>query len=70
MPSVNIDKERCKGCGLCISVCPAKALKLSEDMNAKGYQYAIYTEGCTGCRQCYIICPDVCIEVKDGKGSA
>ena len=28
--------ERCKGCGLCIGVCPKKILALEEGTNIKG----------------------------------
>lgn len=63
-----IDREKCKGCGLCIAFCPKKVLKLSEDRetNEKGYQFArvVKQENCTGCANCAIICPDVCIEIR------
>ncbi len=65
---VIIDKERCKGCGLCISVCPKKILSLSKDRNKKGFHYAVTKkEGCTGCASCATICPDVVIEVYQWK---
>ncbi len=62
-----IDQERCKGCGLCPSVCPQQVIALDlENLNLKGYHPAalIDPEGkCTGCAVCAIICPDVCITV-------
>jgi len=63
---VIIDEDRCKGCGLCVSVCPVHILKLSEDrFNAKGYRPVEVTdpEACTGCAMCATICPDVVFTV-------
>lgn len=63
--AVVIDITRCKGCGICIVSCPHHVLKLSEEVNAKGYCYAYSADGdkCTGCANCGIICPDGVIEV-------
>ncbi len=69
---IEIDKERCKGCGLCITVCPKKQIEISEDLNTKGYYPARFKEEdvqdreiikCTACSLCAITCPDVAIEV-------
>lgn len=64
--SINIDRERCKGCALCIEFCPKKAIFISNDLNLKGYYVAAFDDGkeCTGCATCAIICPDVAIEVE------
>jgi 2-oxoglutarate ferredoxin oxidoreductase subunit delta len=63
---INIDRERCKGCALCIEFCPKKAIVISNDLNLKGYYVAAFDDGkeCTGCATCAIICPDVAIEVE------
>jgi 2-oxoglutarate ferredoxin oxidoreductase subunit delta len=35
---VTINQEACKGCGLCVTVCPKKIMALSKTViNAKGY---------------------------------
>jgi len=61
-----IDKERCKGCSLCIEFCPKKCIILSNELNLKGYFVAAYNDSseCTGCGTCAVICPDVAIEVE------
>ncbi len=69
---IDIHRERCKGCGLCIAVCPKKQIEISERLNTKGYYPASFREEnlaetddskCTGCALCALVCPDVAIEV-------
>lgn len=64
MPEVRIDEELCKGCGLCIRICPKDVLEFSDRLNTKGFHpVELFTEGCIGCKACAISCPDVAIEV-------
>jgi 2-oxoglutarate ferredoxin oxidoreductase subunit delta len=59
-----IDIERCKGCGLCVAVCPKNCIVISKQSNKIGYFPAeTNNTDCTGCAMCAIICPDVAIEV-------
>ena len=58
--------ERCKGCGLCVSVCPKKILRLDETVtNIKGYHPSGITDQglCIACGNCARICPDSVITV-------
>ncbi|MCL2792721.1 MAG: ferredoxin family protein [Spirochaetaceae bacterium] len=61
-----IDRERCKGCTLCIEACPQKILKMSQQINRRGVYYPeCLDEGkCTACTFCAIICPDIAIEIE------
>jgi len=61
--TVTIDVETCKGCGLCVPICPPGVLVMSEAVNRKGYRYPLLLEGCTGCELCAKVCPDYCFEV-------
>ncbi|MDR0510771.1 MAG: ferredoxin family protein [Rikenellaceae bacterium] len=60
-----IDKERCKGCGVCLGACPFKVIELNREVNGKGYNYlyAAHPDLCTGCAGCALVCPDSCITV-------
>ena len=66
---IKINSELCKGCYLCISVCPKKIITVSESLNHQGYYPAKSTDDnhedvkCTGCAMCATMCPDVAIEV-------
>ena len=70
---IQIDRERCKGCHLCLTVCPVKILEVDTTLNQKGYSPARVKEikegekGCTGCASCATVCPEVAIEVYRAK---
>ena len=61
-----INRERCKSCEYCRSVCPKQIIQMSEDFNSQGYHYAIVINAndCTGCRFCAIMCPEISIELE------
>lgn len=64
---ITIDKERCKGCTICVSACPIKILAIdTEYLNSKGFYAAknIDMEKCTACCACALMCPETCIEVE------
>jgi len=62
---VTIEKNRCKGCELCVHACPKGVLAMSKDINDKGYFYAqvVAQDKCIACRFCALVCPDVAIEI-------
>ncbi|MBW2568367.1 MAG: 4Fe-4S binding protein [Deltaproteobacteria bacterium] len=62
-----IDSDRCKGCGLCVEVCPQKVLEISSEINAKGYfpVYQARPEDCIFCATCCLMCPDVAITISE-----
>lgn len=62
---IEIRKEICKECHLCISVCNRDCIVPSTEYNLKGYHPVSFNDNgkCNGCSLCAIICPDVAIEV-------
>jgi len=65
MAKIKIDQEKCKGCLLCVSVCPKGLLKERQALNKRGAKPVEFIDSgeCLGCLMCAIICPDACIEV-------
>ena len=62
---ITIDFERCKGCGLCVTVCPRSSIVISGKSNKKGYFPAVAKNAdCTGCCLCALMCPEAVIEVQ------
>lgn len=65
--AVTFDQDKCKGCGLCISVCPVKILAFEETkINSRGYHPAnvIDNDKCIACQSCALMCPDLVITVE------
>lgn len=61
-----VDEGMCKGCQLCVPVCPYNLIQMAEHFNARGYRPARLVDPesrCTGCTLCAMICPDAVITV-------
>lgn len=60
---IDIDPERCKGCGFCVEFCPKDTLAMSKEFNTKGYHPPVVAnpETCTYCDMCEMICPEFAI---------
>ena len=66
MPMVNIEDKGCRGCTLCVEVCPVSCITRSGDG-----AIPVVGDSCTGCWACFNQCPDGAISgwtVKRGLG--
>ena len=52
--------EWCKGCDICVKMCPERCLKLTPDQKVE----MIDINKCTGCRVCEWLCPDFAITIR------
>lgn len=67
---LKLNQDRCKGCELCIHVCPNDVLALElEHLNEKGYRPVtiLKPDRCIHCGMCSIICPDLAILLEPGR---
>ena len=64
---VEVIREKCKGCELCVLICPQGCLHLDEStFNTNGFHAASYVykgmKGhCNACGLCYMVCPDYAV---------
>ena len=60
MPIFDINKQWCKGCGICVALCPKKVLGLTD-----GKVDVVNLEACIKCKLCEYRCPDFAIFVRE-----
>ena len=62
---VYVIPERCKGCEICVQLCPQGVLQVSSLSNDKGYHYPDIAPGmedaCVNCEFCMLVCPEFAI---------
>jgi 2-oxoglutarate ferredoxin oxidoreductase subunit delta len=66
MGKIVISEEFCKGCGLCIEVCPQHLLRTAKHVSKTSYHPAelVDPEGkCIACGLCALVCPEAAIHV-------
>ena len=54
-----INREWCKGCGICVHFCPKKVLELDDQDRA----VAARPNDCICCRMCEFRCPELAIMI-------
>ncbi|CUU44177.1 2-oxoacid:acceptor oxidoreductase family protein [Blastochloris viridis] len=57
---VEVNEAWCKGCDICVKLCPERCLAMSREHIAT----VAHPEACTGCHVCEWLCPDFAISVK------
>ncbi len=60
MVSVKVDKEKCNGDAICVSICPVSVFELKEDKAV-----VVREQDCILCMACVAQCPTQAIEVKE-----
>jgi 2-oxoglutarate ferredoxin oxidoreductase subunit delta len=69
--TVDIEVDLCKGCDLCVVVCPEDVLEMTDQINVKGWPVVeLVRSGCTGCGLCARACPDGVFTVWQDEPSA
>ena len=63
--TLNLNSEKCTGCGMCVKVCPHEVFLINN-----GKAYIIDKDSCMECGACSKNCPFSAIEVKSGVGCA
>jgi len=62
---ITINPSWCKGCALCVELCPKQVLAMSKEPARTGYFIAevLHPELCTACQECELHCPDLAITI-------
>jgi|WetSurMetagenome_2_1015567.scaffolds.fasta_scaffold378378_2 2-oxoglutarate ferredoxin oxidoreductase subunit delta len=63
---VAIDQEKCTGCGMCVSICPGKALFITGSGKSKKAAMEAEFPQCMSCNDCAAICKKGAIKVSKG----
>jgi len=68
MIDIQIKGDWCKGCYICVDVCPKAVLEIDKEAWLKGFHPVVvaHAEDCTLCRSCELLCPDLAITVTKG----
>lgn len=54
-----INRDWCKGCGICVQFCPKQVLELDREDKA----VVVRPQDCICCKMCEIRCPDLAVQV-------
>lgn len=62
--AIEVDPERCWGCGACAAACPPNAIRVEVD--GEGVRLYYFLGRCIFCGKCYEVCPRGAISVSRG----
>ncbi|MBW2078983.1 MAG: ferredoxin [Deltaproteobacteria bacterium] len=60
MYEVEVDQEKCIGCGECVDVCPVDVYEMQDEKSVP-----VNAEECTGCESCIEVCEQDAITVTE-----
>lgn len=61
---IEIKKEWCKGCGICVDACSFGVLEMKGE-----YPEVVLLDKCTACGMCELLCPDFAIKVEKAEAA-
>jgi NAD-dependent dihydropyrimidine dehydrogenase PreA subunit len=62
MPEIHLSEKGCRGCRLCVEICPVDVFAFDE----KRFLAEVKSpEDCIGCLSCYYACPSQCLEIRE-----
>lgn len=69
--AITINAAWCKGCRLCVELCPKQVLGMSKEPAETGYFIALASqpEQCIACYECELHCPDLAITITSNQSS-
>ena len=59
LKELQINREWCKGCGICVAFCPKEVL----EMDPEGKAVVVRADDCIVCDACALRCPDLAVTV-------
>lgn len=62
---IELDQDKCTGCGFCIEVCPHNVIEINNRL-----AYLTNKDRCIECGACSMNCPTGAIDVETGVGCA
>ena len=64
---IYMDETYCKGCGICVAMCPMDVYEQNDRISDKGYLLVdiVHPEKCIGCGNCELYCPDHVILIEE-----
>jgi len=65
VPRIEVIEDFCKGCEICVAVCPRNVLEMEADPTrwVGSVVKVVRPEACTRCMLCEVHCPDFAIKV-------
>jgi len=60
MYKIEVDKEKCIGCGECVDVCPVDVYEMNDEKSVP-----VNVEECIGCESCIEVCESEAITVTE-----